>query len=139
MLTPFLRVRTAKSSGRDVASGSERNRTLDRDPLSAGWFEQAQPARVEEQARAGRQRLSLGVEFVTQNRMADGEEMDPELMASTGEGGEFQARAIRQTVQNFPVCLAGTTLLMADHLSGAVGPIGAKREVDMTLILLHPT
>lgn len=139
MLTPFLRTCREKSCGTRCRVCSERDGAFDANAFSARRFEQAQTVGMEQEARTGGQRRSLCVKLVTENGMTDREKVNAELMTAACQRGQLQPRSVVSSFEHFPVGLAGSSLLMTDHLKRAVRPVGAQRQIDMALIPLDPT
>jgi hypothetical protein len=80
----------------------------------------------------GRRRIA--VERVAEDRMAEGGEVDPELVAPPGEGAELDPGRAALAGEHPPVGDRGLAALVADHLPGAVRPVADQRQLDPPLL-----
>ncbi len=70
------------------------------------------------------------VEVVSENRMPDRLQMDPQLMRAAGERCELEAGAIVQSLEHLEAGDRVFPLLVIDDLAGTVVDVGPHRKID---------
>ena len=86
-----------------------------------------------------RQRIRMGVEVVTQDRMPQLQHMDAQLVRATCDGSQLDQAVAVLHFQFLPQGQGVTPLLVIHLLLRAVGPVDAERQVNLTRLCLRLT
>ena len=89
---------------------------------------------VQQQARRGR-RVFVGIEFVAEDGVADGGEMDAQLVAASGVRGEGNAGGRAVAGEDFVAGVRYLAVFVADFLSRAALPVGDERVFDVAAVV----
>ena len=89
---------------------------------------------VQQQARRGR-RVFVGIEFVAEDRVADGGEMDAQLVAASGVRGEGNAAGRAVAGEDFVAGVRRLAVFVADFLARAALPVGDERVFDVAAVV----
>ena len=89
---------------------------------------------VQHQAWCGRKML-VGIEFVAEDRVADGGEMDAQLVAASGVRGEGNAAGRAVAGEDFVAGVRRLAVFVADFLSRAALPVGDERVFDVAAVV----
>jgi universal stress protein F len=80
---------------------------------------------------------ALTVEWVAENRVAEREAVDPELVSTAGQRNETQARRAGLAREDVPVRDGLPATCVTDHLLRPIRPVRGEPQVDAAVILSH--
>lgn len=89
---------------------------------------------MEAQAGGGGKAGRVGVEWVAENWMRDGRQMQPDLMGAAGDRFDFEARSVSESREYPPAGLGGTATVGFDAIPRGPRGIAGDREIDQPLV-----